>query len=350
MRLRFRAWTAAAALAAFPFASLLAQTPAPTPAPQVTPASQAAPPPQVAPAPQVAPSSDAPGETPATTPPPPGSEALPPIGPTPVPAATALRIVETPVVSIAKLPAENPFGSSAESPAALPPKLPFADATVAAGFFVSIHVDATGKSVMARRERDPIPSLAGETLKSIQRWTLIPARRAGQPVDTWGAYRLELAVEVRSPKILVLNLTPVARTAPLPAPFDWPNETAWLDSRKSATPNDGTVPIVEVDTAPIPQKTPWSADSFKGPFSAKYWIKVDKAGRVEKAIPLEISDPVLLAYFRQAMNGWLLKPAQTGTAAVATWNELSVSGTISYSVDLKQITALRRPIGGGGGN
>jgi len=331
MRVRFRAWTAAAALAAFPFAGLLAQTPAPTPAPEVTPAPESP--------------AAAPGEAPATTPPPAGSEALPPIGPTPVPAATALRIVETPVVSIAKLPAENPFGSSAESPAALPPKLPFADATVAAGFFVSIHVDATGKSVMARRERDPIPSLAAETLKSIQRWTLIPARRAGQPVDTWGAYRLELSVEVRSPKIMVLNLTPVARTAPLPAPFDWPNETAWLDSRKSATPKDGTVPIVEVDTAPIPQKTPWSADSFKGPFSAKYWIKVDKAGRVEKAIPLEISDPVLLAYFRQAMNGWILRPASSAGAAVPSWNELTMSGTISYNVDLKQITALRRPIG-----
>ena len=142
----------------------------------------------------------------------------------------------------------------------------------------------------------------------------------------------------------MLNLTPVARTAPLPAPFDWPNETAWLDARKSATPNDGTVPIVEVDTAPIPQKTPWSADSFKGPFSAKYWIKVDKAGRVEKAIPLEISDPVLLAYFRQAMNGWLLKPAQTGAAAVRDRGTSSPCPERSRTPsDLKQITALRRP-------
>jgi len=330
MRLRTRASTVAAALAALPLASLLAQAPpAPTPAPEVT-----LPPVDV----------PAPGSVaPATTPPP--AAAVPPVGPTPVPAATALRIVETPVVSVAKLPAENPFGSTPQTPAVLPQKLPFNDATVSAGFFVSIHVDPAGRAVMARRERDPIPSLAAETLKSLQRWTLIPARRAGQPVDTWGAYRLELSVEVRSPKIAQIPLTPVAPTAALPKPFDWPNETAWLDSRKTATPTDGTVPIVEVDTAPMPQKTPWSADSYKGAFSVKYWVKVDKAGRIEKAIPLDVSDPVLLSYFRQSMNGWILKPAMGGGAPIATWNELSISGTVSYSVDLKQISALRRPIG-----
>jgi hypothetical protein len=270
---------------------------------------------------------------------------MPPIGPTPIPAATALRIVETPSVTVAKLPAENPFGGAADVPAALPQKLAFNDAAISAGFFVSIHVDPTGKAVLARRERDPIPSLAGETLKSLQRWTLIPARRAGQPVDTWGAYRLELGVEVRAPKITQMTMGPVLPSAALPTPFDWPNETAWLESRKTATPTDGTVPIVEVDTAPMPQKTPWSADSFKGAFNAKYWVKVDKAGHVEKAIPLEISDPVLLAYFRQAMNSWILRPAQKGGAPVASWNELTLSGTVSYNVDLKQITALRRPIG-----
>ena len=330
MRPRARFWIAPAALAALPLA-LAAQTPAPSPAPEVTPAPPAE-------------SAAAPAEAPPTTPAATGA-ALPPIGPTPVPVATALRIVETPAVSVAKLPADNPFGSGAEIPAALPQKVPFADATVSSGFFVSIHVDPSGRAVMARRERDPIPSLAAETLKSLQRWTMIPARRAGQPVDTWGAYRLELAVAVRAPKIAQMTLGPVLKTAALPKPFDWPNETAWLDSRKGTTPTDGTVPIVEVDTAPMPQKTPWSADSFKGAFSAKYWIQVDKSGHVTKAIPLEISDPVLLAYFRQAMNGWILRPASSAGAAVPSWNELTMSGTISYNVDLKQITALRRPIG-----
>ena len=54
---------------------------------------------------------------------------------------------------------------------------------------------------------------------------------------------------------------------------------------RSAPPADGTVPIDQVDTAPIPQKTPWSADSYKGPFTVKYWVKVDKTGKIDKRHP-----------------------------------------------------------------
>jgi hypothetical protein len=182
-------------------------------------------------------------------------------------------------------------------------------------------------------------------MRSIQRWTMTPARRAGQPVETWGAYRLELSVEIDAPRLTQTMLVPVTPATPLPAPFQWVPDADWLESRHPALPADGTVSILEVDTAPIPQKMPWSADSFKGPFSAKYWIKVDKTGRVERAIPLEVSDPVLLAYFRKAMSGWTLRPAQSKGAPVESWNELSLSGQISFDDEIKQIAALRRAVG-----
>jgi hypothetical protein len=182
-------------------------------------------------------------------------------------------------------------------------------------------------------------------MKSIQRWTIAPARRAGQPVETWGAFRLELSVEIDAPRLTQTLLVPVTPTTPLPAPFQWAPEADWLESRHPKPPGDGTVSILEVDTAPAPQKTPWSADSFKGPFSAKYWIKVDKTGRVERAIPLEVSDPVLLAYFRNAMSGWTLRPAQSQGAPVESWNELFLSGQISFDDEIKQIAALRRAVG-----
>ena len=266
-----------------------------------------------------------------------------------LPAATPpspdLRIVDPPVVSIARLPETNPFGSAPEVPAALPPKLTFTDAAISTGLFASIHVDPAGKVLMVRRERDPIPSLAGETLKSLSRWTLTPARRSGQPVDTWGAFRLDLYVEIDSPKITQMSLTPVTPTTAIPAPFAWPDDTEWLDSRRPPNPTDGSVPIVEVDTAPLPQKTPWSADSYRGPFAVRFWVKVNKAGKIDRAIPLEVSDPVLVPYFRRAMSAWALRAAQTAGAPVDSWNELTLSGQISYSVDVKQIVALRRPIG-----
>ena len=320
MRLTTRALPAAALLAASMIGAAEGQAPpAPTPAPEEAPAAQ--------------------------TPPPVSPTAVPVLVPIAPPPKADLRIVDTPMVSIARLPETNPFGSTPEVPAALPPKLTFTDATIPTGMFASIHVDPTGKVLMVRRERDPIPSLAGETLKSLSRWTLTPARRSGQPVDTWGAFRLDLSVEIDAPRITQMSLTPVTPTTAIPAPFAWPDDTEWLDGRRPPNPTDGSVPIVEVDTAPLPQKTPWSADSFKGPFTVRFWVKVNKAGKIERAIPLEVGDPVLLPYFRRAMNSWLLRPAQAGGAAVDSWNELTLTGQISYSVDVKQIVALRRPIG-----
>ncbi|HEY1433926.1 MAG TPA: hypothetical protein VGG65_01045 [Thermoanaerobaculia bacterium] len=265
--------------------------------------------------------------------------------PTPI-APTALKIRDIPSIAVEKLPAENPFGKAAEVAAAPPPKLPFTDATLQAGFFVSVHVDATGKALTVRRDRDPIPSLAAESLKSILRWAFTPGRRGGQPVDTWGVYRIDLEVEIRSPRISQMTFNPVTPATPLPKPFEWRSDADWLESRHAPAPEDGSVPIDQVDTSPIPQKTPWSADSYKGPFSVKYWVKVDKAGKIERAIPIEVSDPVLLPYFRRQMGGWLIRPAQTvGGAPVETWNELTLGGTVSYSDDIKQIVALRRNIG-----
>jgi len=79
-----------------------------------------------------------------------------------------------------------------------------------------------------------------------------------------------------------------------------------------------------VDTAPIPQKTPWSADSYKGPFSVKFWVHVDKSGHVDRSVVLEASDPVLIPYFRRAMSAMILRPAQANGAPVESWNEFSL--------------------------
>src|SRR5262245_12398469 len=250
MRLTMRALLAAALLAGWIPAAVRAQAPPPPPAPTPAPtgAEAPAPPPQPA-----APSAAA--EAPAPAP-----------APTAVAAPSVLRIVEPSSVSVAKLPAENPYGAKVDVPAALPQKLAFTDAAVMSGFFVSMHVDPTGRTLTARRERDPIPSLAGKTLESLQRWTFTPARRSGQAVDTLGADRLELPAEVDAPKVLQQSLSPVTATTPLPTPLAWPSDTEWLDSRRPAAPTDGTVSILEVDTAPIPQKTPWTADTYKGSF------------------------------------------------------------------------------------
>ena len=315
-------------------AALLILCAAATVSGQTPPAAQE--PPAATPTPAAVPPSTSAPATPAATRNPPVS--------TPTP-STLLRIVDPPSVSIALLPTSNPFGSTAQVPAALPTRLPLTDASVSVAAFVSVHVDAAGRALSVRRDRDPIPSLAAETLKSVGRWQFSPARRGGQPVETWGAFRLDLTVEVRAPKILQSSLTPVTPATAIPAPLPWPSDADWLATRHASNPTDGSVPIDELDTTPMPQKAPWTDDSYKGPFAIKYWVKIDKTGRVERAIPLDVSDPVLLPYFRRSIGGWAFRPAQNGGAPVDSWNELVLSGTVSYSDEIKQIQGLRKNIG-----
>ena len=327
--------------------ALLAQTPEPTPSPTPVPTEVATPTaaPEAAPAPVPPPA--APEVAPAATATPAAPQAAPPSAPTPVPAAPAsiARVTDAPVVAVLQAPAENPFGVAAEVPAALPPKLTFADAVANTAAFVSARVDATGRMMGVRPQRDPIPSLAGESQRSLARWVFEPARKGSQGVETWAAMRLDLSVEIDAPRSVQGTLTPVTPATALPRPLVWLPDEAWLETRKGAAP-DGGVPLETVDNPPMPKKTPWDADSYKGPFSARFWVKVNSAGVLEKAIPLEASDPVLIPYLRRAMSGWAFRPARVNGGSADSWNELHMSGQVTYKVELKQIASLRRPLFG----
>ena len=279
--------------------------------------------------------------------------ATPPGAPIPVPTAAvvrtapppATRITDSPVVAILQAPTENPFAVASDVPAANPPKLNFAESIVPATEYVSARVDAAGKPMGLKPQRDPIPSLAGEAQKSLARWTFEPARRGSETVETWASLRLDLQVQIDAPRSVQASLVPVTPTTPIPSPLAWPSDEVWLETRKGAPPPGG-VSIEAVDSPPLPKKTPWSADSYKGPFSAKFWIKVRANGSVEKAIPLEASDPILLGYLRRAMSGWTFRPAQAHGTPIDSWNELSLSGQVTYKVELKQIASLRRSLAG----
>ncbi|MDQ5857618.1 MAG: hypothetical protein M3542_04980, partial [Acidobacteriota bacterium] len=203
----------------------------------------------------------------------------------------------------------------------------------------------TGRPMGSRPERDPIPSLADEAQRSLARWTFDPGRKGAETVETWGSLRLDLQVEINAPRSVQSVLTPIGPATPVPVPLLWPSDDVWLVGRK-APPTDGTTPLETLDSPPMPKKTAWDADSYKGPFSAKFWVKVKSTGIVEKAIPLAASDPVLLAYLRRAMSSWAFRPAQANGGPVDSWNELVLSGQIAYDVELKQIASLRRTLAG----
>jgi len=294
-------------------------------------------------------------QTPPSPPPTETPVAVAPPGAAPAPAAPAaspvvlpapapvLRLVDPPVIAVESLPSENPFATTVEAPALAPPKLVAADAVIPTAFFAAIRVDPKGNTVAVRRARDPIPSLTAQSQASLLRWRFDPGRKSGQPVETWASLRLDLSAEIDSPKFEQVLLTPITPTTPIPKPLEWGTDAAWLASVKPP-PIEGTIPTEQLDTPAIPKKQPWSSSSYKGPFAVKFWVEINGAGRIDKAIPISASDPALIAYFRKAMESWLFRPARASGAAASTWNELTLSGQISFSTDLKSTTSLRQSL------
>ncbi len=255
-----------------------------------------------------------------------------------------MRLVDPPVIFVETLPQENPFATAVDNPAMMPVKPVADDAVVGAALFATIRVDPKGKAVAVRRARDPIPSLTAQSQASLMRWTFDPGRKSGQAVDTWASLRLDLAVEVDSPKIEQALLTPITPATPIPTPVVWGTDAAWLEGVKPGPPVEGTIPNEQLDTPPVPKKQPWSSSSYKGPFAAKFWVRINGNGRAEKLIPISASDPVLILYFQKVIATWLFRPARAAGAAVPTWNELSLGGQISFSADLKLTASLRQSL------
>jgi hypothetical protein len=136
----------------------------------------------------------------------------------------------------------------------------------------------------------------------------------------------------------------VTPTTSIPVPYEWATDQAWYDAVKSPASTDGTVPVEQLDTLPVPKKTKWDADSYKGPFSVRMWVKINAAGRADKTIPIQVTDPILLADIRRQIAAWQFRPARVNGQSADTWNELAVSGQIGYSAEIKQIQNLRKSL------
>ena len=83
---------------------------------------------------------------------------------------------------------------------------------------------------------------------------------------------------------------------------------------------------------------------MEGPFAVRMWVHVNASGKADRTIPIQASDPVVLADARKQIAAWQFRPARANGQAVDSWNELMLSGQIGYSVDVKQIANLRKTL------
>ena len=261
---------------------------------------------------------------------------------TPEPPATPADPVRPVVMA---LPERNPFTCDADTGAAIATReLPSGvEATIPE--FVSFRLDHTGKIEDVLLVHDPIPSLAAQQRESFKKWEFLPPKKASVELAGWSTVRLDLKFEYSRPQITRADFLPVTATTPVPdvLPVRW--DEGWIETAPPLTDLHGAEAVEALDMPPLPKKTKWYADRFKGPFQLKLWIEVSPAGKATRIVPVEVKDAALMGYFRGAISRWNFAPARKGGQAISCWGMLDLAGTISYDVSLLRSASIKKSAG-----
>ena len=257
----------------------------------------------------------------------------------PAPAADPVRPIALP------MPEANPFACGADSAAAIVTRdLPSGiEATIPE--FVSFRLDTSGKIQDVLLVHDPVPSLQPQELESFKKWEFLPPKKAGLEVAGWSTVRLDLKLEFSRPQITRADFQPVLADTPVPPPLSGRWDEGWIDGAPPLLDLKGAAAVEALDVPPLPKRTKWYADRYKGPFEDKVWIEVSPAGRASRIVPVEVKDPARLPYLKAAISRWTFTPARKGGQAVACWGMLDLGGTISYDVNLLRSASIKKSVG-----
>ena len=263
--------------------------------------------------------------------------------PNPEPAAASPADPVRPIVMA--LPDRNPFACDADTgPAVVTRDFPSGvEATIPE--FVSFRLDRTGKIQDVVLVHDPIPSLEPQQRESFKKWEFLPPKKASLEVAGWSTVRLDLKFEYSRPQITRAEFLPVAAATAIPpvVPSRW--DEGWIETAPPLTDLRGAEAVEALDVPPLPKKTKWYADRFKGPFQAKLWIEVSPAGKATRIVPVELKDAGLLGYLRGAISRWNFTPARKAGQPVSCWGMLDLAGTISYDVSLLRSASIKKSTG-----
>lgn len=243
------------------------------------------------------------------------------------------------------MPDRNPFACDADTGAAIVTRELPSGVEAAIAEFVSIRLDRTGKIEDVLLVHDPLPSLEVQQRESFKKWEFLPPKKTSVEVSGWTTVRLDLKVEYARPQVTRADFLPVAATTPVPAvlPTRW--DEGWIETAPPVADLHGAEKVESLDTAPLPRRTKWYADRFKGPFQAKLWIEVSPAGKATRIVPVEMKDAALLGYFKGAIARWTFTPARKAGQAVPCWGMLDLAGTISYDVSLLRSASIKKSAG-----
>lgn len=257
-----------------------------------------------------------------------------------------LRAQNVPVApAVIPMPPDNPFACRPDTPGRLVTHPLASGVTVDIPEMVAFHLDAKGDVKSALPVHDPIPTLGQQQQASLLRWRFTPPKKGGAPVEGWATVRLDLRMEYSRPDLTKISFMPVAPDMPLPPPLDTVWDDSWISTAPPLKDLAGGVSAEELDSPPLPEKTKWSADKYKGPLKVRLWIKVGTAGHVEKIVPVEWGNPAVFAYLQRTVARWTFVPSARGGSFLDCWGILDLEGHITYDVSLVQAASLKKSIG-----
>lgn len=259
--------------------------------------------------------------------------------PAPVPAGDPVRPI------MMAIPEKNPFVCEADSGATIATRELPSGIEAAIPEFVSVRIDRAGKIQEVLLVHDPIPSLEAQQRESFKKWEFLPPKKTGLEVPAWSTVRLDLKFEFSRPQVSRADFLPVTASTPVPAALSGRWDEGWIDTAPPLSDLHGAEAVEALDVPPLPRKTKWYADRFKGPFEVKVWIEVSPAGKAIRIVPVEMRDPALLAYLKSAISRWTFAPARKGSQAVSCWGVLNLAGTISYDVSLLRSASIKKSAG-----
>lgn len=247
--------------------------------------------------------------------------------------------------SVMKLPEANPYACDADVAPALASREMPSGVEAAAVAYAAVRLDAEGKVQEVLLLHDPVPSLRAQEIASLQKWEFTPPKKAGAPTAGWATLRLELKLEFSRPQITRAAFVKISPEEPIPAPLTDRWDDSWLATASPLRELHGAESAEALDVQPLPRKTRWLADRYRGPFPVRLWVEVSPQGKALRIVPVGWKDPAVLLYLERAAAHWNFSPASKAGAGVACWGILDLDGAISYDVTLTRAGSVKKSVG-----